>query len=71
MAMDPGSAAHQATRHSASKTRVNALMALRSIRRTPMGGKICRNGINCRGGCTVRVAENPHFIGFSRWHGVC
>jgi hypothetical protein len=29
--MDPGSAAH---RHSASKTRVNALMALRSIRGT-------------------------------------
>jgi len=69
--MAPGSAAHHAARHSASKTRVNALMALRSIRGTPMGGKICRNGINCRGGCTVRVAENPHFIGFSRWHGVC
>jgi hypothetical protein len=29
--MDPGSAAH---RHSVSKTRVNALMALRSIRGT-------------------------------------
>ena len=29
--MDPGSAAH---RHSASKTRVNALMALRSVRGT-------------------------------------
>src|SRR5229473_881833 len=32
--MDPGSAAHHAARHSASKTRVNALMALRSIRGT-------------------------------------
>jgi len=31
--MDGGSAAH---RHSASKTRVNALMALRSIRGTPL-----------------------------------
>src|SRR4030081_3870418 len=31
--MDPGSAAHHAARHSASKPRVNALMALRSIRR--------------------------------------
>ena len=31
LAVDPGSAAH---RHSASKTRVNALMALRSIRGT-------------------------------------
>jgi hypothetical protein len=29
--MDPGSAAHHAASHSASKTRVNALMALRSI----------------------------------------
>ena len=34
-AMDPGSAAH---RHSASKTRVNALMALRSIRGTGRRG---------------------------------
>src|SRR3979409_1536921 len=34
--MDPGSAAHHAARrHSASKTRVNALMALRSVRGTP------------------------------------
>jgi hypothetical protein len=33
--MDPGSAAHHAASHSASKTRVNALMALRSIRGTP------------------------------------
>jgi hypothetical protein len=32
--MDPGSAAHYAIRHSASKTRVNALTALRSIRGT-------------------------------------
>src|SRR5205807_1188209 len=32
--LDPGSAAHHAARHSASKTRVNALMALRSIRGT-------------------------------------
>src|SRR5229473_800827 len=32
--MDPGSAAHHAARHSASKTRVNALMALRSVRGT-------------------------------------
>ena len=32
--MDPGSAAHRAANHSASKTRVNALMALRSIRGT-------------------------------------
>jgi hypothetical protein len=32
--MDPGSAAHRAARHSASKTRVNALMPLRSIRGT-------------------------------------
>jgi hypothetical protein len=32
--MGPGSAAHYAAKHSASKTRVNALMALRSIRRT-------------------------------------
>jgi len=32
--MDPGSAAHPAARHSASKTRVNALMALRSVRGT-------------------------------------
>jgi len=32
--MGPGSAAHHAARHSASKTRVNALMALRSIRGT-------------------------------------
>jgi hypothetical protein len=32
--MDPGSAAHHAASHSASKTRVNALMALRSIRGT-------------------------------------
>jgi hypothetical protein len=30
--MDPGSAAHH---HSASKTRVNALMVLRSVRGTP------------------------------------
>jgi hypothetical protein len=35
--MDPGSAAHRAARHSASKTRVNALMALRSIRGTSLG----------------------------------
>src|ERR1700704_3069477 len=67
MAMDPGSATHHAARHSASKTRVNALMALRSIRGTPMGGKICRNGINCRGGGTVRGAENPDFFLFFRW----
>jgi ribosome-associated protein len=33
--MDPGSAAHHAASHSASKTRVNALMTLRSIRGTP------------------------------------
>src|SRR5258708_35205684 len=33
--MDPGSAAHHAARHNASKTRVNALMALRGIRGTP------------------------------------
>ena len=33
--MDPGSAAHHAASHSASKTRVNALLALRSIRGTP------------------------------------
>src|SRR4030088_1286834 len=33
--MGPGSAAHHAASHSASKTRVNALMALRSIRGTP------------------------------------
>jgi hypothetical protein len=32
--MGPGSATHHAARHSASKTRVNALMALRSIRGT-------------------------------------
>jgi hypothetical protein len=32
--MDPGSAAHHAANHSASKTRVNALMALRSVRGT-------------------------------------
>jgi len=32
--MDPGSAAHHAAKQSASKTRVNALMALRSIRGT-------------------------------------
>jgi hypothetical protein len=32
--MDPGSAAHHAASHSASKTRVDALMALRSIRGT-------------------------------------
>jgi ribosome-associated protein len=32
--MDPGSAAHHAASQSASKTRVNALMALRSIRGT-------------------------------------
>jgi hypothetical protein len=42
--MDPGSAAH---RHSASKTRVNALTALRSIRgtrRSPGGkAKMIRN----------------------------
>src|SRR5437762_2046971 len=34
--MDPGSAAHHAARHSASKTRVNALVALRSIRGTQL-----------------------------------
>src|SRR5258706_761970 len=34
--MDPGSAAHHAASHSASKTRVNALMALRSIRGTTL-----------------------------------
>jgi hypothetical protein len=33
--MDPGSAAH---RHSASKTRVNALLALRSVRGTQQRG---------------------------------
>jgi hypothetical protein len=32
--MDPGSAAHRAAKHRASKTRVNALTALRSIRGT-------------------------------------
>jgi hypothetical protein len=32
--MNPGSAAHHGASHSASKTRVNALMALRSIRGT-------------------------------------
>jgi hypothetical protein len=32
--MGPGSAAHHAASHSASKTRVNALVALRSIRGT-------------------------------------
>jgi hypothetical protein len=36
--MDPGSAAHQAARHSASKTRVNALTPLRSIRGTQVSG---------------------------------
>jgi hypothetical protein len=37
--MGPGSAAHHAANHSASKTRVNALMALRRIRGTglPVG----------------------------------
>src|SRR4051812_1878549 len=35
-AMDPGLAAHHAVRHSASKTRVNALVALRSIRGTSL-----------------------------------
>jgi hypothetical protein len=34
--MYPGSAAHHGASHSASKTRVNALMALRSIRGTPL-----------------------------------
>jgi hypothetical protein len=33
--LGPGSAAHHAARHSASKTRVNALMARRSVRGTP------------------------------------
>jgi len=37
--MGPGSAAHHAASHSASKTRVNALMALRSIR-----ARDCANG---------------------------
>ena len=32
--MSPGPVAHHAASHSASKTRVNALMALRSIRGT-------------------------------------
>jgi hypothetical protein len=35
--MDPGSAAHYAESHSASKTRANALMALHSIRGTADG----------------------------------
>jgi hypothetical protein len=34
LVMGPGSAAHHAARHSASKTRVNALMALRCVRGT-------------------------------------
>jgi EF-hand domain pair len=59
--MDPGSAAH---RHSASKTRVNALTALRSIRGTETG-KFCRSGISCPGLWTVRDSKNPGFIGFS------
>ena len=37
--MSPGLAAH---RHSASKTRVNALMALRSIRGTPKNPMLLR-----------------------------
>jgi hypothetical protein len=41
--MDPGSAAHHAASHSASKTRVNALMALRCIRGTP---PVCRLRVN-------------------------
>jgi len=36
--MDLGSATHDAAIHSASKTRVNALTALRSIRGTRVAG---------------------------------
>src|SRR5882672_12830730 len=40
----PGSAAHYAASHSASKTRVNALTALRSIRGTELGDYPPRTG---------------------------
>jgi hypothetical protein len=53
--MDPGSAAH---RHSASKTRVNALMALRSIRGTQTS--------SLRNGCAViagGAASSPRLEG--------
>jgi hypothetical protein len=43
--MDPGSAAHQAARHSASKTRVNALMALRSVRGTRLALMVVMPGL--------------------------
>jgi len=36
------------------------------LRPTSMGGKICRSGINCRGGRAVRSTKNPYFIGFFR-----
>jgi hypothetical protein len=36
--MNPGSAAHHAAKHGASKTRVNALMVLHSIRGTTRAG---------------------------------
>ena len=50
--MDPGSAAHHAAIHSASKTRVNALTALRSIR-----------GTDARCRLPVRAADHVHQLG--------
>jgi len=47
---DPGSAAHR--------------FALRSIRGTRMGGKFCRNGINCRATGPCGVQKTSSFIGF-------
>ena len=39
--MDPGSAAHHTANHSASKTRVNALVALRRVRGTQLFPAAC------------------------------
>ncbi len=67
--MDPGSAAH---RHSASKTRVNALVALRSIRGTHSSSRGARalrepRRITVRGPSSetrrLARARNP----YSRW----
>jgi ribosome-associated protein len=59
--MGPGSAAHHAARHSASKTRVNALMALRSIRGTPSSSFSAanKNPLSCA--CPIPVRDHPSF----------
>jgi hypothetical protein len=74
--LGPGSAAHHAARHSASQTRVNALMALRCIRGTmatscdrrfPPG--LGRHVSRTRCGASSRCAAEPGPVMRRKWMG--